>query len=407
MNASEATGPLSGITVLAIENFLSGPYGSMILGDFGAEVVKVEPPEGDGYRVATPNYTSEDGAMSYAFLRVNRNKRSVVLDLKSSEGRETFLRLVEKADVVWENLRPGAMERLGLGWEVLRERNPRLVYATISGFGHGDVLPPGPYMHLPAFDIVAQAMSGAMLRVGEEGDPPMYLGSPIADQLAGMLAAFGVVLALRAVEISGEGQHVDTAMYDAMVAMNEQLIGHVSHFGQLPRRGLSPTSAPYGAFRTSDGWVAIGIASDAIWRKFCTAIGRDDLANAPDLATGLSRAANQETVLRPMIEEWASDKTAHDVTLVLSSAGVPAGPVQDVSQLFDDPQVAVREMLIDVEDPVVGTLTVAGNPIKISGSPRVPRRTAPQLGADQALIDEITTRESSRRSATFRARRAH
>ena len=385
----DGKGPLSGITVLAIENFLSGPYGSMMLADFGADVIKVEPPEGDGYRAATPNYHNRAGSMSYSFLRVNRNKRSVVLDLKSDEGRETFLELVENADVVWENLRPGAMDRLGLGWNELRARNPRLIYSTISGFGHGDVLPRGPYMDLPAFDIVAQAMSGAMLRVGEEGDPPMYLGSPIADQLAGMLAAFGVVLALRGVDTTGEGQHVDTAMYDAMVALNEQLIGHVSHFGELPRRGLSPTSAPYGAFRTKDGWVAIGIASDPIWRKFCVAIGEPDLATAPELSTGLSRASHQESILRPIIERWAAERTSHEVTVLLSDAGVPSGPVQDVAQLFDDPQVAVREMLIDIDDPVVGRLTVAGNPVKLGGSPHVPRRTAPQLGADQALIEDL------------------
>lgn len=397
MADSAGHGSLSGVRVLAIENFLSGPYGSMMLADFGAEVVKVEPPEGDGYRRANPNYHTEAGRMSYSFLRVNRNKRSVVLDLKTEEGLSDFLALVDEADVVWENLRPGAMQRLGLGWDELHARNPRLVYATISGFGHGDVLPPGPYTSLPAFDIVAQAMSGAMLRVGEEGDPPMYLGSPIADQLAGMMAAFGVVLALRGVDEVGGGQHVDIAMYDVMVALNEQLIGHVSHFGEVPRRGMSPTSAPYGAFRSRDGWVAIGIASDEIWAKFCLAIDRPDLAGAPELATGIKRAASQESILRPAIEQWASDRTSLEITVLLSSAGVPAGPVQDVAQLFDDPQVAVREMLIDVDDPVVGRLTVAGNPIKLGGSPHVPRRTAPQLGADQEILEEWTSTRRIRR----------
>lgn len=392
MEGSSAAAPLSGVRLLAVENFVSGPYGSMMLADFGADVIKVESPEGDGYRAASPNYHTDAGDMSFAFLRVNRNKRSVVLDLKSPDGRAAFLDLVETSDVVWENLRSGAMDRLGLGWRELRARNPRLVYASISGFGHGDVLPPGPYTDLPAFDIVAQAMSGAMLTIGKEGDPPMYLGSPIADQLAGMLSAFGVVLALRSVELTGEGQHVDTAMYDVMVALNEQLIGHVSHFGELPRRGLSPTSAPYGAFRARDGWVAIGIASDAIWRRFCIAIGRPELVDDAELATGLARSARQEATLRPIIETWAVNRTALEVTMHLSAAGVPAGPVQDVSQLFDDPQVAAREMLMDVEDPVVGRLTVAGNPIKISGPWRVPRRPAPQLGADQALVAELRAR---------------
>ncbi|TCJ21966.1 CoA transferase [Microbacterium sp. PI-1] len=391
------SGPLSGVRVLAIENFLSGPYGSMLLADFGADVIKVEPPEGDGYRRATPNYENDHGRMSYSFLRVNRNKQSVVLDLKSPEGKEAFLRLVDESDVVWENLRPGAMDRLGLGWTVLHERNPVLIYGTISGFGHGDVLPRGPYADLPAFDIVAQAMSGSMTRVGEEGQPPLYLGAPIADQLAGVMAAFGVVLALRTAEATGQGQHVDIAMYDVMVALNEQSVGHYSHFGVVPKRGLSPTSAPYGAFRAKDGWFAVGIASDWIWARFCAAIDRPDLVTAEGLRTGMERSSNQDAVLRPLIEEWASTRTAAEAAFHLTGAGVPAAPVQDISDLFTDPHVAAREMLTTLEDPVIGQLTVAGNPVKLGSHPHLPTRTAPQLGADQRLVED--TRSARRASA--------
>jgi formyl-CoA transferase len=361
----------------------------MLLADFGAEVIKIEPPEGDGYRRATPNYANEGGRMSYSFLRVNRNKRSAVLDLKTSDGLETFLRLVDDADVVWENLRPGAMERLGLGWEVLHERNPRLVYATISGFGHGDVMPEGPYGDVPAFDIVAQALSGMMTRVGEEGQPPLYLGAPIADQLSGIMAAFGVTLALLDASRTGEGQRVDVAMYDVMVSLNEQSVGHYSHFGSLPKRGLSPTSAPYGAFRTANGWVAIGIASDWIWARFCHAIDRVDLLEDTDLQTGMQRSVRQESVLRPLIEHWAAERTSQEVADMLSAAGVPSAPVQEIADLFDDPQVKVREMLLDIEDPVVGSLRVAGNPIKLGRNPHSPNRTAPQLGADQDLVSPV------------------
>ena len=384
-----APGPLSGVRVLAIENFLAGPYGSMLLADFGADVIKVEPPGGDGYRHATPNYENDHGKMSYSFLRVNRNKRSVILDLKTELGREDFLRLVDEADVVWENLRPGAMVKLGLGWEVLRARNPKLIYATISGFGHGDVLPPGPHTQMPAFDIVAQAMSGMMTRVGEEGQAPLYMGAPLADHLAGVMAAFGVTLALRTVEQTGIGQRVDIAMYDVMVSINEQSIGHYSHFGVIPKRGLSPTSAPYGAFRSKDGWVAIGIASDWIWARFCTAIGRPELTEDEELRTGMQRSQNQEEVLRPLIEEWASDRTSWEVATLLSDAGVPAAPVQSVADLFDDPQVAARQMLLDIHDPVVGDLTVAANPIKLGNDPSIATRTAPQLGADQAIVENL------------------
>lgn len=382
----DAVGPLSGVRILAIENFLAGPYGSMLLADFGAEVLKIEPPDGDGYRRATPNYSNNHGRMSYSFLRVNRNKYSAVIDLKTDSGREAFLRLVDDADVVWENLRPGAMDRLGLGWDILHERNPRLIYATISGFGHGDVMPEGPYGAVPAFDIVAQALSGMMTRVGEEGQPPLYLGAPIADQLAGIMAAFGVTLALRVASQSGVGQRVDVAMYDVMVSLNEQSVGHYSHFGSLPKRGLSPTSAPYGAFRTANGWVAIGIASDWIWARFCHAIDRADLLSDVGLKTGMQRSLSQETILRPIIEDWAKERTSREVAELLSTAGVPSAPVQEIADLFTDPQVGVREMLIDIEDPVVGTLRVAGNPIKLGQSPHLPHRTAPQLGADQGLV---------------------
>lgn len=392
MGTAPNQGPLSGVRVLAIENFLAGPYGSMLLADFGADVIKVEPPDGDGYRHATPNYENEHGKMSYSFLRVNRNKRSVIIDLKTESGREAFLRLVDEADVVWENLRPNAMVKLGLGWDVLHARNPRLIYATISGFGHGDVLPAGPYMQMPAFDIVAQAMSGMMTRVGEEGQAPLYLGAPLADQISGIMAAFGVTLALRAVEHSGVGQRVDIAMYDVMVSLNEQSVGHYSHFGVMPKRGLSPTSAPYGAFRSKDGWFAIGIASDWIWARFCAAIGRPELVGHEGLRTGMQRSSNQESVLRPLIEEWASGRTSKEAAELLSNAGVPAAPVQSIADLFDDPQVAAREMLLDLHDPVVGDLTVAANPIKLGNNPRVEARTAPQLGADQRLIEGFVAR---------------
>lgn len=384
-----SSAPLEGVTVLAIENFVAGPYGSMLLADFGANVIKIEPPDGDSYRTAAPNYSNEAGRMSYSFLRVNRNKRSVVLDLKTEEGRVTFLDLVEEADVLWENLRPDVLDRLGLGWEVVHERNPRLIYASISGFGHDDVLKAGPKQRLPAFDIVAQALSGVMTGVGVEGQGPLYLGIPVADELSGIMAAFGVSLALRTVERTGIGQRVDIAMYDVMVALNEQAVGHFGHFKELPKRGLSPTSSPYGAFQTKGGWVAIGIASDSIWVKFCVAIGSPELATVEGMKTGIERSQNQELVIRPLIERWAHDMSATEVADLLNEAGVPAAPVQNVADLFQDPQVAAREMLIQLEDPVLGPLIVAGNPIKLGLNLEVPRRTAPQLGADQDFVKQI------------------
>ena len=390
-------GPLEGVRVLAVENFIAGPYGTMLLADFGADVVKVEPARGDSYRAATPNYETDAGRMSYSFLRVNRNKGSIVLDLKSDRGREKFLRLCKDSDVVWENLRPGAFDDLDLGWPVLQDCNPALIYASISGFGRADVLP-SPYMRRPAFDIIAQAMSGLMSRVGQDPQPPHYLGVPMADQHAGTMAAFGVVLALLERHTTGLGQRVDISMYDVMVALNEQAIGHYSHFGEEAPRGMSPTSAPYAAYRCRDGWAAIGIASDRIWAKFCAAIDAGDLLQDSRLMTGLDRATHSEDVLRPRIEEWTRDRTKATVVDHLNSAGVPCGPVQDVPDLFDCPHLEARDMLVTLDDPVVGQLTVAGNPVKLGRHPRIPNRTAPQLGSDQLRLfgETVETGPSSR-----------
>jgi formyl-CoA transferase len=374
-------GPLTGVRVLALEGFISGPYGSMLLADFGAEVIKVEPPRGDTYRSSAPVVENDRGRMSYNFLRVNRNKHSVVLDLTLPEDRDAFLTMVETADVVWENLRTGALDRLDLGWETLRARNPRLVLASISGYGR-DVLQ-SPYAGRPAFDLVAQALSGLMTRVGEAGQPPLYLGVPVADQVAGVFAAFGVTLALREAERTGTGQRVDVSMLDSMVALNEQTIGYYGHFGQEPKRGSSPTSAPYAAYRAADGWFVIGIASDRIFRQFCAAIDHPDLADDPTLQTGILRANQEVDALRPAIEEWAATRTREEACRELNAAGVPAAPVQSTADLFTDPHVAAREMIVEIDDPVFGPLRVAGNPIKLSRHPHTPAEPAPQLGADQ------------------------
>lgn len=367
--------------MLALEGFISGPYGSMMLADFGAEVIKVEPPRGDVYRNSAPVYESEAGSMSHNFLRVNRNKHSIVLDLLVAKDREAFLSLVETSDVVWENLRPGALDRLALNWPVLSERNPQVILASISGFGRGVL--PSPYADRPAFDLVAQALSGLMMRAGEESQPPLYMGIPIADQLAGIFAAFGVTLALLERKRTGLGQQVDVSMLDAAIALNEQCIAFYDHFGVEPQRGASPTSAPYASFRASDGWVAIGIASDDIFLRFCHAIDDTDLANDPQMQNGISRAHNQESTLRPRIEMWTQGRTVSEACDLLNAVGVPAAPIHSVKQLFGDPHVAAREMIVELDDPVFGKLRVAGNPIKLGNWPSVPRNPAPQLGADQ------------------------
>jgi CoA:oxalate CoA-transferase len=375
--------PLEGVRVLAVEQYLAGPFGSALLADFGAEIIKVEPPWGDPYRSAQPVFRGEQGEMSYAFGRVNRNKNSVVLRLDEDGDRERFLGLVETADVVWENFRPGVFERLGLSWETLHGRNKGIIYASISGFGHSDLLA-SPYHNRPAFDIVAQALSGLMTKVGSDDLPPMYLGVPMADTLAGTMAAFGVALALQArAKNNGEGQRVDISMYDVMIALNEQSISYYSRFKKEPPRGASPTSAPYGVFECMDGWFVLGVSSDALFAKFCKAIDAPELASDERLATGVGRSQFRDSVLNPRIGEWASELTGAQACEILNAAGIPAAPVQTVADLFHDPHVAARRMLLTIEDPILGTFQVAGNPIKLSSLLQVPARPSPVLGRDQ------------------------
>ena len=372
--------PLNGVRVLAVENFLAGPYGSMLLADYGAEVIKIESPQGDYFRSYPPVYSNESGEMSWRFLRINRNKRSIVIDVRSEQGRELFLSLAERSDVVWENFRPGAMDRLGLGWDVLQARNPRLMYASVSGFGHQDVLP-NPMSLRPGFDIVAQAMAGLAWQAGQEGDPPVYYGISLADQFTGTMAAFGVVLALQWRNLTGKGQHVDLAMYDCMVMLNELEIGYYGHFGELSGRGVG-TIAPFQFFRASDGWFSVGVSGDLVWKRFCEVIGRLDLYGREDLNDGIARARVQESLFRPLIEEWASDKTVADVCERFNAAGVPSGPVQTIPELFTCPQARARNMLVELPDPAAGPTKLAGNPVKFSAVPEIDVQAAPRLGAD-------------------------
>jgi len=370
---------LEGTRILAVEQFIAGPYGTMLLADFGAEVIKIEAPgTGDGYRNMMPYVENERGRSSYGLLRMNRNKKSLTLDLQKEEGREIFKRLVQVADVVWENLRPGVMDRLGLGYPVLHALNPALIYASVSGFGHADIYQ-SPFVEMPAFDIIAQAMAGLMLRAGQEGDPPLYSGLMIGDLYPSVLAAFGVLLALLARHSTGQGQRVDIAMYDAMLTYNEYAIGLYSLTGQRPPRALV-TSAPYGPFKARDGYVVISVVSEPIWARFCRALQREDLLEEPSLRTGMDRAKRVEDFLRPLIEDWAKDKTRAQVVEILNRHGVPACPVQDVEDILACPHVRARRMLLSLDDPVAGQVKVVGNAIKLSEAPDAPAEPPPQLG---------------------------
>ncbi len=371
--------PLSGIRVIGLEQYMAGPYCTMLLADAGAEVIKIERPGTGDPRRAMPPFAERDGVRKAAgFMGYNRNKKSVALDLRSEEGREVLRRLAARADVVVENLRPGSMDRMGLGYRDLRAVNPRLVYAVISGFGR---LPgrEGPYGDRPAFDIVAEAMSGIMHLVGFEDKPPSWTIYGMADIYTGLVTAYGVMLALFMRERTGEGQLVDSAMYDNMLSLNESMITLHSVAGQSPRRGRPTNVFPRGAYRTRDGYVALNIPDERIWRRLCEVMGREDLIDDPRTSGGAARAENRAFV-EPIIEAWLAGQDRDEIVRRLNEAGVPVGPVHTAEDIFACPQVAARGVLMPVADPEVGEFRFARTQPVLSEAPDPPAEPAPALG---------------------------
>jgi formyl-CoA transferase len=374
--------PLEGLTVLGVEQFIAGPYCTMILADAGAEVIKIERPGvGDPRRTIGPYLTAADGRtrVSGGFLEYNRNKKSVTLNLQTPEGKEILRRLAATADVLVENFRPGTMGRLGLGYEQLSLLNPRLVYAAISGFGQleGYV---GPYSAWPAFDIVAEAMSGVMHIVGYADRPPTTTIYGLADTYSGLVAALGIMFALRDRERAGVGQFVDTSMYDSMLALNERSLTTYSLTGEVPVRGHETIQGPRAAFKAADGYVALNIPTDDLWRRFAALLGRPDLADDPRAKDGPSRARNAEGFLRPVIEGWMAGKTKAEVVRLMLEAGIPAGPVQTAADIFACSHVAKRRMLLEVNDPQLGPRLFCRTPLRLSRAAEVEGRPAPRLG---------------------------
>jgi crotonobetainyl-CoA:carnitine CoA-transferase CaiB-like acyl-CoA transferase len=312
------------------------------------------------------------------FIGYNRNKKSLALNLREEEGRQILRDLIQVSDVVVENLRPGAMEKLGLGYEHLKAINPRLVYAAVSGFGRLEGHT-GPYSGRPAFDIVAEAMSGMMNLVGFSDKPPSWTIYGLADVYSGMVTAYGVMLALFMRERTGQGQFVDSAMLDNMLALNERMAVIYSFTGKSPQRGQLRHIAPRGAFRCQDGYLAINVPDDIQWGRLCEAMGREDLQKDPRTADGTARGENVD-LIRSIIEEWLADKTRAEARELLEEQGVPSGPVYTAQDIFEDPHVAARHMLVSVDDPVAGPRKYARSPLHLSAAPEIPTAPAPRLG---------------------------
>lgn len=382
--------PLEGVRVLGVEQYMSAPYCTMLLADMGAEVIKIERPDGGDPRRSIPPFATNDQGERVAagFVAYNRNKKSLALDLRSKAGRQIFEELAAVSDVVVDNLRPGAMDRLGLGYEDLKKGNPSLVYAAISGFGR---LPgyEGPYGDRPAFDIVAEAMSGIMHLVGFDDKPPSWTIYGMADIYTGMVTAYGIMLALFARERTGQGQFVDSAMLDNMLSLNERTVALYSYTGQSPMRGRPEHIYPRGAVKCQDGYLALNIPDDIQWKRLCEALGCPELIKDPRTADGSARAAHAPFV-QEVLEAALAGKTRSDAQALLEEKGVPSGPVYTAQDIFEDPQISARHMLVTVDDPVAGKREYARSPLHLSACPEILADPAPRLGQHtRSILGEL------------------
>ena len=374
---------LEGIKVLDLTRVLAGPYCAMMLADFGANVIKIEPPNvGDDSRAFGPFVGKE----SAYFMSLNRNKRSITLNFKRPEEVELFREMVKQADVVLENYRPGTMEKFGLGYDELKKINPKLIYAACSGFGHS-----GPYMLKPAYDIIVQAMGGIMSITGPEGGEPCRVGASVGDIIAGMFTAYGVMMALYHREKTGEGQKVDVGMLDCQVAVLENAIARYVTSGSVPTPlgNRHPSISPFSSFTAKDGHIIVGAGNDRLWTKLCNILGKPELLTDPRFNTNGNRTAHVKE-LTAILNEVFSTKTIEQWMEVLEAAELPCAPINTVDKIVNDPQIKARNMIVELEHPVAGHLKMAGVPVKMSVTPGAVERPAPLLGQHTAeLLKEI------------------
>jgi crotonobetainyl-CoA:carnitine CoA-transferase CaiB-like acyl-CoA transferase len=375
-----STGPLRDLLVVDLTRVLSGPYCTMLLGDMGARVIKIEQPgKGDDTRAWGPPFVSGESAY---FLSINRNKESLTLDLKKPGATEILDRLLDRADVLVENFRPGTLERLGYGYESVAARWPRLVYCSISGFGQT-----GPRREQPGYDAVVQAEAGLMSITGDRDGPPFRLGVAIADIVSGMFAAQGITLALLERARSDRGQRVDIGMLDSTAALLTYQAAIYFATGRAPERmgNRHPTIVPYETFPASDGDLVLAVGNDELWRRFCRAIDLETLAADPRFATNQSRVENY-AALAPLLSDRLRTRTRDAWIAVLRAEGVPCGSVRDVAAVLEDPHLSAREMIQAVEHATAGGIRVLGVPIKLSASPGGVRFAPPTLGQQTESI---------------------
>ncbi|MFH2070165.1 MAG: CoA transferase [Elusimicrobiota bacterium] len=373
--------PLDGIKVLDLTRVLAGPFCTMILGDFGAEIIKIENPDGgDDTRSFGPPFV--EGESAY-FLSINRNKKSVTVNLKEQKGREIVYQLAAKSDVVIENFRPGTAEKLGLGYEQLTRLNEKIVYCSISGFGQT-----GPEKFRPGYDLVVQGMGGIMDLTGDPNQPPMKVGISQADLLSGIYAVQGILLALLAREKTGKGQKIDVSMLDGQVSLLTFQAGIYFTTGKTPKRkgNQHPTICPYETFETSDGYINIAIGNDKLWIQFCTLLNKispdlfpANISSDPKFATNPERVKNRNELF-PIINKIISQKTTDAWLKIFDEKGIPAGPILSLDRVLNHPQVKAREMVIEIPHPKIGKVKLTGIPVKLSETAGAIRTPPPLLG---------------------------
>jgi len=387
--SDEKDRPLSGFRVTGLEQYIAGPYCSMLLADAGAEVIKIERPGTGDPRRQMPPFAEKNGKKNAAgCMGYNRNKKSLSLDLRAPKGQEIFKKLVAKSDVVVENLRPGSMSKMGLGHREMCDMNPRLVWAIISGFGQLESHK-GPYADRPAFDIVAEAMSGMMNLVGYQDKPPSWTVYGMADIVSGIMAAYGVMQALLMRERTGEGQVVDSSMVDNLLALNETMVTLYSVTGQEQKRGVPTVFFPRGAYETIDGYLALHVPDNIIWQRLCGAMGREDLVEDERAANSLARAANHE-FLDPIIKQYLGRMTRGEAVDTLNAKGVPTAPVYSAEDVFTDPHMEARGLLMPIDDPDVGTYRFTRTAPMLEKNAELPRNPAPGLGQHtREILEEL------------------
>jgi crotonobetainyl-CoA:carnitine CoA-transferase CaiB-like acyl-CoA transferase len=395
-------GPLEGLRVIDLTHALAGPYATMMLTDLGADVIKVEPPDGDVTRPMGP-FRDDDEQRVYGgyFHSINRGKRSIVLDLKTEQGVATLLELVADAEVVIENFSVGVMERLGLSYERLREVNPRLVYGSLRGFGDPR-MGESPYATWPAMDIVIQAMAGALSITGTEAGEPMKIGPGVGDIFPGTQLALGVLAAVLHARQTGQGQHVDIAMYDSILSLCERIVYQYSYTGNVPKPegNKHPFLSPFDVVRTRDGWVTVAAPTPPRWVALCNILGRPELIHDDRYDTNLKRAQRRDEV-RAIVEDWTSVRTKSEVVELLGGF-VPVGPVNDVTDIFADEHARSRGMLVEVEHPgAAEPVVLAGQPLKFSETPSGVRGRGPLLGEHgDEVRDELQRRQAAARATS-------